>query len=248
MEQIKNGTNANADRMSSTIKATGKASQKSIDKFSSNLKKSGGNTDTRPSLDDVLDDYQVVDDDMVKYLPKPAAIADLFIDSEKMTATEGELLDQLQSEKGVGALTTFEDIRQEVYDAAEDNYKGDGAEDGRQDAFRHMYWNALMTKRFGEDFTKSFTIAHEGKPDNPADQEAMDLFNNEVGRRIAVENPDATDQELADLIKDAISNGEGIVIDKNGELAYSDYKGPTGSADDAPKKGKIHPPEYTGSN
>lgn len=188
-----------------------------------------------------------MDDNKVKYLPKPGFISDFFTDSQEMTATEAELLDQLQFQKGVAGLLEFKDAIEEAYSVSKDIYKGAGFEDGHQDAFRHMYYNALLTKRFGEDFAKSFATAHEGVPGNPADQEAMDLFNNEVGRRIAVENPNATDQELADLIKDAISNGEGIVIDKNGELAYSDYNGPTGRADDAPKNGKIHPPEWSGS-
>ena len=37
-------------------------------------------------------------------------------------------------------------------------------------------------------------------PGNSADREAMDLYNNEVGRQIALAHPDASRQELADLV------------------------------------------------
>ena len=44
-----------------------------------------------------------------------------------------------------------------------------------------------MIGYFGEEFTRRFTTAHEATPDNPSAREAMDLHNNEVGRRIAAE-------------------------------------------------------------
>lgn len=36
-----------------------------------------------------------------------------------------------------------------------------GIEDGRADAFRHAYWNALGTAEFGSNITQIFTDAHE---------------------------------------------------------------------------------------
>ena len=33
--------------------------------------------------------------------------------------------------------------------------------DGRADAFRHAYWNALGTAEFGSNITQIFTDAHE---------------------------------------------------------------------------------------
>ena len=50
----------------------------------------------------------------------------------------------------------------------------------------------------------------------------MDLYNNEVGRRIAVENPDASPEELADLVEQAVENGEMMVIGDDLKLHYSD--------------------------
>ncbi|MFV0385642.1 DUF6973 domain-containing protein [Paracoccus sp. (in: a-proteobacteria)] len=122
-----------------------------------------------------------------------------------------------------------------------------GVGDGHNDAFRHAYWNALMTKNFGEEFAAAYGTTHEGIPGNPADSETMDLYNNEVGRRIATENPDASDEELAQLIYEAVENGEMLVIDGNGELAYSDQVpvGSTGDADDPPAHSDKAPPKYT---
>lgn len=92
--------------------------------------------------------------------------------------------------------------------AAENRYPPNELHNGKGDAFRHAYWNALMTKRHGADYAKQFADAHETNPNQPADEKEMDLHNNEVGRRIAMENPNATDEELANLIMQAVERGE----------------------------------------
>ncbi|WP_124247487.1 hypothetical protein [Gordonia sp. X0973] len=83
---------------------------------------------------------------------------------------------------------------------------------GYSDAFRHTYWNALMTRRFGADFAKAYGTAHEGLGGNAPAREAMDLYNNEVGRKIAMENPNASPEELATKVRASISNGDNIVV------------------------------------
>jgi hypothetical protein len=47
---------------------------------------------------------------------------------------------------------------------------------------------------------------------------AMDIYNNEIGRRIAIRNPKASDEELAKLIYAAVKRGEMKVmaVDKKG--------------------------------
>ncbi|KAF0845970.1 hypothetical protein FNL39_106362 [Nocardia caishijiensis] len=50
-------------------------------------------------------------------------------------------------------------------------------------------------------------------------QRAMDLYNNELGRRIATENPGLGPVGLQNKIIDAWNNGDGAVIDQNGNLA-----------------------------
>ena len=93
--------------------------------------------------------------------------------------------------------------------------------DGHNDAFRHAYWNARLTSEYGADWTKQFTTAHEGSNGGSSTREAMDLYNNEVGRQIAIDNPDASPKELADLVKKALDDGKLVVIGGNGHLAWS---------------------------
>ena len=79
----------------------------------------------------------------------------------------------------------------------------------------------------------------------------MDLFNNELGRRLAQENPGAGDLELAELTHEAVTNGEAIVVDPQGSLADSDRVayGATGwAAANFALKGVIDQPDYTVSN
>ena len=99
--------------------------------------------------------------------------------------------------------------------------KGKFANDGHQDAVRHALWNAVMTKEFGADGTEAYGTAHEMSLINPAAREAMDLHNNRVGRQIALAHPDATREEIEGHVLEALRNGELLVIDKNGQLAWS---------------------------
>jgi hypothetical protein len=155
----------------------------------------------------------------------------------EVTKAEAEMLDQMD----LGQVNAMNDIKARAEGTAEERFPVPEAQrgnappgvkserwksnDGHLDAFRHAYWNALMTKEFGSEWTERFTTLHEGKPGNPAVREAMDLHNNEVGRRIANEHPDASEEELADLVQQAVDNGEMLVIDRNGKLAWSDQVG-----------------------
>jgi hypothetical protein len=49
----------------------------------------------------------------------------------------------------------------------------------------------------------------------------MDLYNNEVGRKIATDNPKASVDELAKLVRKAVDDGKLIVVDRAGKLAWS---------------------------
>lgn len=55
---------------------------------------------------------------------------------------------------------------------------------GKGDAFRHAYWNALDTAEFGGSLTKIFTEAHEWNSGNHPLETQMDLFNNLIGIEI----------------------------------------------------------------
>ncbi|SMO45749.1 DUF6973 domain-containing protein [Paracoccus laeviglucosivorans] len=224
-------------------------------------------TDGRPDLNQILQDYQVKDDQMTEYKPNigPLPIDAPFVGSTKMTQAEADLLDKLGSNRGILGLNDFKGISSndandlgQSYRTANEYFPRNaadgspipGAEDGHNDAFRHAYWSALMSDRFGEEFSAAMGTAHEGVPGNPAAKEAMDLYNNEVGRRIARENPDADDKQLADKVAEAVRNGEMLVIGSDGNLAWSDQVeyGKNGDANATTTlPGKQTPPEYKSS-
>lgn len=93
--------------------------------------------------------------------------------------------------------------------------------DGHIDAFRHAYCNARLAYEFGGAWAEQFATAHEGNDPGNAKSGGMDMFNNHVGCRIALANPEATPAQLADLVKEALERGELIVIDRSGELNWS---------------------------
>lgn len=139
-----------------------------------------------------------------------------------VTATEAEMLDQLQLEQGILGVKELADIRQDALHRGENVFEGQGGTDGHADAFRHAYWNARMVQRYGEDWAAEFATAHEGNPASHPTPVAMDLHNNEVGRRIAMENPDASPDELASLVEQAVRDGEMVVISQDDKLVRSD--------------------------
>ena len=55
--------------------------------------------------------------------------------------------------------------------------------DGRGDAFRHCYWNVLMTKRFG--YSKAAEVATRHEAYSSGLPKVMDLRNNFIGRAVA---------------------------------------------------------------
>jgi hypothetical protein len=221
----------------------------------------------RPPLHEVLNNYQVQDDRMVDWSPKVwGAVPVPFMDSTRLTATEGRLLDNLSRDRGIVGMNTFKDIRDQAFSVSEARYATPTSypgyvgtsrqersmwvqNDGQRDAFRHAYWNALLTREFGAQWTQQFATAHEAAPGNPADREAMDLYNNEVGRQIAVANPNATPAQLADLVQQAVTDGRMIVIDAGGNLQWSDRVpyGQHGIANDAPGAGGVAVPNGNAS-
>ena len=142
----------------------------------------------------------------------------LGIEPVELTASEAHMLNDL----GLFGVKDAHDIQIAAETTAKATFGIDGYHDGHADAFRHAYWNALLTHRFDEGWTTDFTTAHERRADSLPHAEAMDLHNNEVGRRIAQENPDAGPEELAQLVEQAVRDGETIVIDQDDNLAYSD--------------------------
>ncbi len=181
--------------------------------------------------EEILATYQVADDDVTTWPPWPLSIVE---DPRTVTDAEASLLNGL----GLLALRDFKDIADQAFAAADEQFLPEDRNDNHNDAFRHAYWNALLTKRFGEEWARNYTTAHEALPDNPAPREAMDLYNNEVGRQIAAANPDASEEELAGLVAQAVRDGDMVVVAPDGaSLAYSNTipeGGDTGDAEHAP--------------
>lgn len=144
-----------------------------------------------------------------------------------MTSEEIEALEDLFTEQGPLAAYRQANMVDEAKSAAEENYP-ESLDDGHGDAFRHIYWNARMTQEFGPEWTETYGTAHEKSGGNPPNREAMDLFNNEIGRQIGADNPDASPEELQQIIKSKIESGEVLVM--------------------APKDGEGSPPVITWSN
>jgi uncharacterized Zn-binding protein involved in type VI secretion len=196
-----------------------------------------GGPASRPPLEQILADYQVQDDEVINWSPHILGFSVDALGEQEMTKTEGKMLDKLIWDEGMAGLLRFKNIKDKAFEVATARYPDPASlpptipadreeewlgNDGQRDAFRHAYWNALIAKENGPEWAKEFTTAHEGLPGNPAIREAMDLYNNEVGRMIAAHNPDASDKELADMIQNAIERGDLLVVDKGGKLAWSD--------------------------
>lgn len=203
----------------------------------------------RPTLASIERNYQVRDDDVANWSPKLfGAIPVGTIGGERnLTVSEGRLLDRLTFDRGIAGLQRFSNAADAAFTVADANQtppttlparvEADIARlppaqqaearaqwprnDGHNDAFRHAYWSATLTREFGANWTREFTTAHEARPGNPGMREAMDLYNNEVGRRIATDNPNANPVELARLVNQAVTDGRLVVVDQNGRLAWS---------------------------
>ncbi|MFC8529631.1 DUF6973 domain-containing protein [Nocardia sp. NPDC057227] len=212
------------------------------------LKKRGAGAGPASLHEQLLARYNVTPDSngTVMYPTDPDSavgqmLSSMGIDPKEITAGEAEMLSKLNLH-GVVAATAIEQL---ASDGGKEVFAGEmrdgGVGDGHADAFRHAYWNAMLTKEFGAEWTEAFATAHE-RTDDPArthaTAEAMDLFNNEVGRRIATENPTASNPELYDLVKQAVLDGRTVVVGPgpDNHLMYSNQVplGYTGQTDNEP--------------
>ncbi len=204
----------------------------------------------KPTLNSIERNYQVKEEASKDWSPKlfgSIPVGEIG-GKVKLTLTEGKLLDNLTRDRGILGLREFKGIAEDAFatsearvppstaiptdvmakinalptaKAREDAIKGWPTNDGHTDAFRHAYWNARMTSEFGAEWTRQFATAHEGANTDSSTREAMDLYNNEIGRQIAIGNPNASLKELADLVKKALDNGDLVVVDGSGHLNWS---------------------------
>ena len=116
-----------------------------------------------------------------------------------------------------------EECRQEAYDYYHENIeplpkKEDGSFDessgemsnNEADAFRHAYTSGVFSKEYYSKTIADFLgQGNEIKNPNPENQRNMDLWNNNVGRKYSKKSKNR--QELAELLKIALKNGELII-------------------------------------
>jgi hypothetical protein len=195
----------------------------------------------------IMGEYQVADDPNTKMFPD--APLSWFTEQRELRESEARILQELQNKYGALGLKKFQEIHDEAFAEADRRFPSADRNDDQNDAFRHAYWNARLTQEFGEDWTRRFTWAHESIPGNQAAREAMDLYNNEVGRSVATSNEGASREELANKIQEAVTRGRTVVIGGDGQLDYSDQVRPedTGQPENKTLPGHAQPPKDTGS-
>ena len=96
-----------------------------------------------------------------------------------------------------------------------------GLGDGKADAFRHAYWNALGTAEFGSNIMKLFADAHEWG-EAPSNSVTMDFYNNHEGRLLGEAfNFFSSDSEIANAVLQALYNGVLKYINNQGQLVFT---------------------------
>jgi hypothetical protein len=111
-----------------------------------------------------------------------------------------------------GQLWRIKKLADKAWAATRALYPNASMEDDHADAFRHAYWSALMTAHLGPSIAKYVGDQHENVEDNPADRKEMDLFNNHLGRQIALANMRGSDEDLQTACRNAVAQGRAKVI------------------------------------
>lgn len=157
---------------------------------------------------------------------KDIQLLDLWFKKASGTEREKELLDKL----GFLKKMEFTKLSQDSLDEATRRYGEENKVNGVGDAWRHAYWSASLSRKFGDDWATKYTTFHEGEGHHvvPGDKgkaqlnaSVMDLHNNEVGRQIARDHPNASDDEIRTIIDQKIRNGELMISNKNDQVVPS---------------------------
>jgi hypothetical protein len=87
-----------------------------------------------------------------------------------------------------------------------------GLHNGPADAWRHCFWNCNMTHALGYDQAETIATNHESHGGGPANENQMDLFNNEVGRNCGGTNCDGCCQGALDAGRLRVIDSTGAVV------------------------------------
>ncbi|NLE78355.1 MAG: hypothetical protein GX610_02050 [Rhodococcus sp.] len=198
-----------------------------LEELSDNVKRGVTAVPTDPALAEILRKYQTdPSEDGATLWPSGELLNAIRMinpgfEPTLMTPEEASKMVELVATNGPQALLDLNDMKAEAESAAIEQFP-DSTGDGHGDAFRHTYWNALMAQKYGAEWTGDFATAHEGTGANSPHREAMDLHNNELGRKLAQQHPDATPEEMQQYVRDAIDNGDAIVIGDDSQINWSD--------------------------
>ena len=115
---------------------------------------------------------------------------------------------------------------------------------GEGDAYKHAYWNALLTLDYGKDKAIAMTTAYEnGTPNNPKIETDMDLYNNNKGADIGTRYyneyqdlyknnyPDCSTRmsnlynNLRNDIQSLLDNRNLVVLDYNNNIMLNGFVG-----------------------
>lgn len=129
-----------------------------------------------------------VDDELQ---PKPSEMpSELYLRSYAATVLEFD--EDGMGRKSVAALLgtsalTAQSVFEEAESVAQKVFAGNrGGVNDHEDAFRHAYANYVLTKQFGAATTKMIGESHERSRPNAWRERVMDLYNNHVGRVLAL--------------------------------------------------------------
>jgi len=151
--------------------------------------------------------YKKYRNDELNRLLNELKIEDLKFEQDyrgKMSSSEIELFETLTRDQQLKYLWSAKeaiDKTDELFSTFCEKYNGKG------DAFRHAYWNALSSSRIGVGLTNLLTTRHENKPPTypyNSKENEMDLHNNQIGRDIVWNSS----LNILKDVQDALNNGE----------------------------------------
>ncbi len=124
------------------------------------------------------------------------------LDFDPSGPTEGQVIATF----GLSAITVS-NLVDDADDATVKHFKYMTTIDSKADAFRHALFSYMLSKRFGAHQAKRLMDAHEISFENDPGGRLMDLFNNNVGRRLALD-PKNRDRDGEVVVLEALKRGE----------------------------------------
>lgn len=145
-------------------------------------------------------------------IPKPASDTVHTVSDIRKLEEKLEFRSDGISEKGLFVLRAGDgifvarDARDAAYRESQHHFPRE-LHNKQGDAFRHAYLSFLLTTGKDARFAKDLTDAHERSSPNDRAERIMDLYNNYVGRKLALD-PVNKGKEPALVIKAALERGE----------------------------------------